>query len=153
MTIPACAHPLGSRMPSTSEREAANQLRSILAARAEADQSARLKLIDGTGNAAEVVLLPALSQLLTELLRHVGQGNAVTLVPVSQMLTTQQAADVLNVSRPHLIKLLDQGMIPHSKVGRHRRIKADDLFEFKTRRDDQRAEALSELAALDADHF
>jgi excisionase family DNA binding protein len=86
-----------------------------------------------------------------DLLRHVGKGDAVTLVPVSQMLTTQQAADVLNVSRPFLISLLEKGAIPYELVGRHRRIKAETLFAFKDERDQRRSQALSDLAESDAD--
>ena len=100
---------------------------------------------------SDVALTPALSRLLMEVVRHVGRGDAVTLVPVSQMLTTQQAADILNVSRPHLISLLDKGEIAHSLVGRHRRIKAEHLFDYKQGRDGKRAAALSELAAVDAE--
>ena len=88
-----------------------------------------------------------------ELLRYIGQGDAVTLVPVSQMLTTQQAADILNVSRPFLVSLLEKGDIPHVTVGRHRRVKADDLFAYKKARDAKRSDALSELAELDAEHL
>jgi len=109
-----------------------------------------LRVLDD-GKPAEVTLTPALSDLLMELLRHVGKGDAVTLVPVSQMLTTQQAADILNVSRPFLISLLERGDIDYSMVGRHRRIKADTLFEYKVRRDGKRAKALDKLGELDGE--
>lgn len=144
------ARKIGARLPSPGERAAANQLRSILASQAR-DHDQKLKVMLEVGGSAEVVLTPALSTLLMELLRHVGKGDAVTLVPVSQMLTTQQAADILNVSRPFLISLLENERIPYGMVGRHRRIKAEDLFTYKQRRDEERAEALSELAELDAD--
>jgi excisionase family DNA binding protein len=151
MTMPALAEALGNRLPSRSERAAANQLRRVLAAQATSEHEQKLKVIGETRERAEVVLTPGLSALLMELLRHIGRGNAVTLVPVSQMLTTQQAADILNVSRPFLISLLEKDRIPHVLVGRHRRIKAEDLFAYKRHRDEERGAALSELAELDAD--
>lgn len=151
MTMPALAEELGKRLPSPSERDAANQLRSILAAQATSGGEHKLTLLRDTGKPAEVVLTPGLSSLLMEVLRHIGRGDAVTLVPVSQMLTTQQAADILNVSRPFLISLLDKKEIPYLLVGRHRRIKAVDLFNYKRRRDGERAAALSRLAEADAD--
>lgn len=80
-----------------------------------------------------IALHRSLSELLLELLRVVGSGDAVTLVPVHQQLTTQQAADILNVSRPYLIKLLEEGVMDHYKVGRHRRIRAHDVFAYKQR--------------------
>lgn len=67
------------------------------------------------------------------------------------MLTTQQAADILNVSRPHLIKLLERKEISHTMTGRHRRIQADDLFAYKQARDERRSEALGELAEMSGD--
>lgn len=151
MTMPAFAEELGSRLPSASEKAAANQLRQILASHASGD--ATLKVLDDDKTSTEITLTPGLSRLLMELLRHVGRGDAVTLVPVSQMLTTQQAADILNVSRPFFISLLEKGEIAFDTVGRHRRIKAEDLFAYKRARDDKRGSALSALAELDAEHL
>jgi excisionase family DNA binding protein len=145
----AITQPLGERLPSVGERAAANQLRTILAARG-VDREQTLTIIEDSGQSADIVLTPGISSLLIELLRHIGKGDAVTLVPVSQMLSTQQAADILNVSRPFLISLLEKNEIPHVLVGRHRRIRAEDLFAYKRRRDAVRSNALDELAALDA---
>lgn len=149
MTMPALAEGLGSRLPSADERAAANQLREIIAAQAAGD--AKLRVLGEDRKPAEITLTPALSDLLLKVLRHIGSGDAVTLVPVSQMLTTQQAADILNVSRPFLIGLLDRGEIPHETVGRHRRIRAEDLFAYRERRAAARDKALTDLAALDAE--
>jgi excisionase family DNA binding protein len=149
MTIPAFAEELGGRLPSASEKAAANQLRKIIAAHAA--DGAVLRVLDDDKKPSEIVLTPALSNLLMELLRHVGRGDAVTLVPVSQMLTTQQAADILNVSRPYLISLLEKGEIEHTLVGRHRRIQAEDLFAYKRVRNEKRRKALAELAETDAE--
>ncbi len=151
MTMPAFAEELGSRLPSASEKAAANQLRQILASHASGD--ATLRVLDDDKTSTEITLTPGLSRLLMELLRHVGRGDAVTLVPVSQMLTTQQAADILNVSRPFFISLLEKGEIAFDTVGRHRRIKAEDLFAYKLARDEKRGSALSALAELDAEHL
>lgn len=149
MTMPAYAQEIGSRLPSASEKAAANQLRQIIAAHADGD--ATLRVLNDARVPVDVTLTPALSHLLIELLGHVGRGDAVTLVPVHQMLSTQQAADILNVSRPHLIALLEKEAIPHDLVGRHRRIRAEDLFAYKQERDARRRQALSELAQHDAE--
>jgi len=150
MTMPAFAQELGARLPSAQDKAVANQLRQILAAQASGD--AALRILDDK-KPVEVTLTPALSALFLELLRHVGSGDAVTLVPVSKMLTTQQAADILNVSRPFLIGLIEKGEIEHTLVGRHRRIKAEHLFEYKRKRDARRSDALSALAEVDAEYL
>ncbi|GAY24682.1 MULTISPECIES: helix-turn-helix domain-containing protein [Sphingobium] len=152
MTMPAFAEEIGSRLPSAGEKDAANQLRKIIAAHAAGDAKLRL-LEEGDKTPTEITLTPAISQLLMELLRHIGKGDAVTLVPISQMLTTQQAADVLNVSRPYLISLLNKKEIAHTLVGRHRRVRAEDLFAYKRERDGIRSKALDDLAAADAELF
>lgn len=150
MTMPAFAEEIGSRLPSLDEREVANHLRRILAA--QASQDAKLRVIDDTTNTPiEITLTPGISKLLMEMLRHIGKGDAVTLVPINQMLTTQQAADILNVSRPFLISLLERGEILHDLVGRHRRIKAENLFAYKRQRDTKRSKALADLGEIDGE--
>ncbi|NNE35547.1 MAG: helix-turn-helix domain-containing protein [Rhodothermales bacterium] len=154
MTISSTyAKKIGQRLPSPGERAAANTLRQVLAAHASPADDNRLKIVEPSGTSTEVVLTPALSELLIEVLRHIGKGDAVTLVPVTQMLTTQQAADLLNVSRPYFVGLLEKGGIPFEKVGRHRRVKAEDLFAYKNTRDKEREAALDELAQIDADYI
>lgn len=149
MTLPAHSEPFGGNLPSASDRHVANQLRRILAAQKAGEATLRVTE-PGSRKPVEISLTPAMSALFLDLLRHVGSGHAVTLVPIQELLTTQQAADLLNVSRPHLIKLLKEGAMPHSLVGRHRRIKAEDVFAYKATRDAQRAEALDDLMADDA---
>jgi excisionase family DNA binding protein len=148
MTMPAYAQEL--ELPSASEKVAANRLRQILASHADGDVKLRV-FNEGNKKPAEVTLSPALSGMLMELLRHVARGDAVTLVPVHEMLSTQQAADILNVSRPFLISLLERGDISYVKTGRHRRIRAQDLFAYKRGRDETRSKALTDLAELDAE--
>ncbi|MNP74817.1 Helix-turn-helix domain protein [compost metagenome] len=85
--------------------------------------------------------------MLDNILSELALGNAVKVVPIHAELTTQEAADLLNVSRPHLVKLLDEGVIPHTKTGRHRRVRFADLMAYKELRDRASREAMDELAA------
>jgi excisionase family DNA binding protein len=104
------------------------------------------------GDAAkeETLQLPAPAvKMLVRILEEMARGNAVTLIPVHAELTTQEAADMLNISRPSLIQLLDEGKIDYRKVGTHRRIRFDALMAFKRQADAERRAALAELAAYD----
>ncbi len=85
-------------------------------------------------------------KILAEILNQMAQGNAFALMPVGYMLTTQQAADLLNVSRPYFVKLLEQGEIPFTKAGRHRRVKHEDLVAYMRKIDEESNEAMTALA-------
>ena len=84
--------------------------------------------------------------MLKEIVRNMQLGRAVVLIPENQQLTTQRAADLLGVSRPYLIKLLESGDLPYHKVGSHRRIYLKDLLAYQKRRDVERKAALDRIA-------
>ncbi len=107
----------------------------------------RLTAPDGRG----VELPLSVVRLLHDLVHHLAHDRAVSIVPLHKELTTQQAADLLNVSRPHLISLLERGELPYTRPGKHRRIKFSDVMEYKHRRDQSEKEALDELAQLSQD--
>jgi len=88
-------------------------------------------------------------RLLRDILDEMARGNTVAVVPIDSPLTTQQAARILGVSRPHLVSLLDAGRIPSYKVGKHRRVRLEDLLGFRKNLEEARKKTLDDLAAHD----
>lgn len=109
----------------------------------------KAKLVGPQGE--EVELPNVIFKLLQQTVSYLAQGKAVKLIPVGMELTTQEAADLLNVSRPHLVKLIDEGKIPCKKVGTHRRIRFQDLMAYKTKQDVEQRRLLAELAQFSQD--
>ena len=99
----------------------------------------------------EIELPESVFQALCQVIYYMLQGRAVSIIPVNKEITTQEAADFLNVSRPFLVKLLEQGEIPFVKVGTHRRIRFNDVLEYKKSRDETRKRGLAEITHIAED--
>ena len=101
------------------------------------------------GPAGEEVSLPeSVFYVLERVVEVMARGDSITVVPVGQMLTTQQAANLLNVSRQYLVRLLDEERIPYTKTGKHRRVRIEDVLAFKRQRDRERKAGLDELTQM-----
>jgi excisionase family DNA binding protein len=125
-------------MPSPHEKEIATQSSRILSRLKQEELSVE---VDG-----ERLILPqAVVSLLSKILTEMSLGNAVTIIPIHAELTTQEAAEFLNVSRPYLVNLLESGEIAFTKVGTHRRVKFLDLQEYRNKRDVESEAAQAEL--------
>jgi excisionase family DNA binding protein len=139
---------LSERLPTVEEVEKAKQATTALARSASRTGALSLRLKQRDNDEAVVELPPAVGKIVLDLLMLISKGEAVTLVPVGAELTTQQAADLLNVSRPFFIKLLETKEIPYHQVGTHRRVRAEDVFTYKRHRDEKRKATLRALARL-----
>lgn len=107
------------------------------------------KLVGTDGE--EIVIPESVYFVLRHVIHLMASGRAVSLVPLEHELTTQEAADLLNVSRPFLVKLLEQRKIPYIKVGSHRRIRFEDLMAYKQQREQERRQCLKELTQFSQD--
>jgi excisionase family DNA binding protein len=142
-TATLAGHP--PTIPTDEDRTLALAGSKILSAQAK-HLGISIGLIEG-GRQKKVVKLPRSAMtLLAEALTEMGHGNAVTVVPVQAELTTQQAADLLNVSRPFLVNLLEGKKLPSRKVGTHRRVLYKDLLAYKAKADTDREKVLDQLA-------
>jgi excisionase family DNA binding protein len=134
--------------PTEQESRLAEESSRVLSSYVQDTESQTIKVVPEGGREEEAVTIPAVAfRLLINILVQMAQGNAITLIPVHAELTTQEAADLLNVSRPFLVKMLDSGEIPYRKVGTRRRVLYKDVAEYKRRIDERRRVTLDELAA------
>lgn len=132
---PAAAH--------DAERDALRQVEAVL----QAERATGTVRIIGTSG--EDVAIPAsLLHVLRQAAHYLAQDKLVSVVPLNKELTTQQAADILNVSRPYMVRLLEEGALPFTKIGTHRRVRFDDLMQYKQRRDAERRQGLAELTQM-----
>ena len=130
-------------VPTSYDSEVAQRSSKTLAPYVTRDISVQI-----TGSDDVLNLPKSVVHLLITVLSHMAEGNAVTLMPVHAELTTQQAAELLGVSRPFLIGLLEKREIPHHMVGTHRRVFFQDLKRYMERIREERSHALDELATL-----
>jgi excisionase family DNA binding protein len=133
--------------PQTAEeiaiaRDSGRALAAVLSTRTQMQE---INLVDDEGKACSVTVPVDALRMFVEILTQLGMGNAVHIIPVHAELTTQEAANMLDVSRPHLVSLLDAGKIPCRKVGRHRRIRFEDVLAFKKASTEKSDKAFTEL--------
>ncbi|EME59940.1 excisionase family DNA binding domain-containing protein [Amycolatopsis decaplanina DSM 44594] len=132
--------------PSDTEPDARRELRRLdefITLAASPPHQAKLVGPDGS----EVTLPEQVYDVLRDVVKAMSQGFAINIAPLNAVLTTQQAADMLNVSRPTLVKLLESGEIPFEKPGRHRRVLLSDLLGYRARSRAERQGILDELTA------
>jgi excisionase family DNA binding protein len=131
-----------TRKEAALARDASERLNQVMA-----KGGSEVKLVVEGRPLEGVALPPSVVRILIEGLSEIGKGNAVRLVPQHADLTTQEAADLLNLSRPYVVRLLDEGKIPSHKVGTHRRVRLDDVLAYKQESDADRLDALKNLVA------
>ena len=135
-------------LPSETDAHLAKETSRLLARRTRSAAPLNLRVV-GARNGDTLRIPASAARMLVRILEEMAMGNAVKLIPVRAELTTQEAADMLDISRPSLIQLLDEGKIEYRRVGTHRRVRFDLLMKHQREADAARSAALAELAAYD----
>ncbi|HET7855514.1 MAG TPA: helix-turn-helix domain-containing protein [Gaiellaceae bacterium] len=144
--MPTTAIPDHVLSPDPSERDEMVELREQLARMVVPRGRPVARLVGPDGNEVEI---PASAfAALRAVVRDMAQGLTITLIPHDKELTTKEAADILNMSRPFLVRLLDRGEIPYHRVGTHRRLNVEDVLAYRELRAARRREKLRELTEL-----
>lgn len=144
------AHRRPPQLPSEAEISQA-KLASRQLARLLPEGQQPLRLVTEDNRHEMISIPPSALRLMVDVLTQLGQGHGVTILPEKAELTTQEAADYLNVSRPYVVKLIETGRLPARSVGTRRRIAFEDLIRFDEQDRQSRRAALDELARLDRD--
>ena len=134
-------------LPTAAEIQQAKISSRTLSKYADADR-VQLSLRGSNGETDELLLPGHVLQILLDVLSEMSRGNAISLIPHHQEVSTQEAANLLNVSRPFLVSLLEKGEMPFRKVGSHRRILLTDVLAYRDKTGQLRSQALDELTAL-----
>jgi excisionase family DNA binding protein len=135
-------------LPTQTEAKQAEETSRVLSSRLRSKSPLRLRVV-GAPEDETVVIPTSAVKMLVGILDEMGRGNTVKVIPVHAELTTQEAADMLSISRPSLIQLLDEGKVEYRKIGTHRRVRFESLIAYKRRVHAERLAALNELAAYD----
>ena len=136
------------KKPSKQERKLAQKSYSPLLSAIDQLKTDRAEIeIEETG--AKIVLPVKALNLLSEILKAMSEGKPVSIVPIATEVTTQMAAELLGCSRPHLVKLLEEGKIEYTKVGKHRRIKYEDIVHYQQKMKEEQKQHLIDMMAAD----
>ena len=133
-------------LPSEADAALAKEISRVLASHLQDADPVQLRI---PADETNVPLPASVVRLLVNILEEMARGNAVTLIPIHAELTTQQAADMLNISRPSLIQLLDEKKLEYRRVGTHRRVGFEGLMRYRRQQETTRRKVLAELAAYD----
>ncbi|MGK9452294.1 helix-turn-helix domain-containing protein [Acidithiobacillus caldus] len=143
MTVFSPARQLPTAEEIALAKESSRALSVYLQTRAETQQ---IEILGDEGATKPVRVPVSALRMLVDILTEIGEGNSVSIIPIHAEFTTQEAADMLNVSRPFLVQLLERGEIPFHKVGAHRRVRYQDVVNYKGKIDAERSKALDALA-------
>lgn len=138
--------PFETVVPTKQETAIAEQSTKILSSYIESTNLPAFQLLKEGKPGKQIAIPVSALRLLIDILAQMAEGNSITLIPVHAELTTQEAADLLNVSRPFLVELLEKKEIPFRKVGTRRRVLAKDVLEYKNKIDKERLKVLEELS-------
>ena len=136
------------KKPTKEEQRAARESYDALAASIEQLRS-EIPEIEIEDTEVKIRIPISALRLLAKILKELSRGNPISIVPIATEMTTQAAAEILGCSRPHIVRLLENGKIPFTKVGKHRRIKYEDLAKFKKEMKISQKNKIQELMQLD----
>ena len=135
-------------IPSAAEALLAREVSRALEHRHAAEHTLSL-IVTATENKMTTIELPkSAASLLIEILKQMAEGNAVSLLPVEPEITTQQAANLLCVSRPYLVGMIEKGELPARMVGNQRSLPLKDVLAYRLQNQAKRKDALNEMSAL-----
>lgn len=136
-----------NQVTATDERAAKEAMTALAGLRSSVGKKTKPEKVTLQADSEKVTIPREAFNLFVRILAEMANGNSITIVPIHAELTTQQAADLLNVSRPFLIGLLDAAKIPFRMVGTRRRIRFADLLEYQRKEEAEAKDMLDELAA------